>query len=169
MRTTRALAASAVAVTVLGLAAPVAVARDGMGGGGGAGPSNIVALPSVIARGGQLSVTVDNCPSGGTMTSDAFPTASLTPVGGSSRMARGTATVSRNAVPGPHSITVNCNGRTLTNPAAFTVIGGVRGGLGGGSSSGATPTDMAIGGGLVAAAAAGGGLFWMRRRAERRA
>ncbi|MHB9857471.1 hypothetical protein [Streptomyces sp. YIM S03343] len=166
MRTTRALAASAVAVAALGLAAPVAVARDGMGGGG---PSNIVALPSVIARGGQLSVSVDNCPTGGTMTSDAFPTASLTPVGGSSQMARGTATVNRNAMPGPHSITVNCNGRTLTNPAAFTVIGGVRGGLGGSSSSGATPADIAIGGGLVAAAAVGGGLFWMRRRAERKA
>jgi hypothetical protein len=168
MRTTRVLAASAVAVAALGLAAPVAVARDGMGGGG-AGPSNIVALPSVIARGGQLSVTVDNCPNGGTMTSDAFPTASLTPVGGTSRMARGTATVNRNATPGPHSITVNCSGRTLTNPAAFTVIGGVRGGLGGSSTGGATPTDIAIGGGLVTAAAAGGGLFWMRRRAERAA
>jgi len=50
----------------------------------------------------------------------------------------------------------------------FTVIGGVRGGLGGSSSTGATPADLAIGGGLVAAALVGGGVFWMRRRSENR-
>ncbi|MFJ1968019.1 hypothetical protein ACIO93_05060 [Streptomyces sp. NPDC087903] len=164
MRTTRALAAAGAAVAALGLAAPAAVAWDGMG----VSPSNIVALPSVIARGGQLTVTVDGCRGGGTMTSDAFPSARLTPVNGANGTARGTATVNRNARPGSHSITVDCSGRTLTNPAAFTVIGGVQGGLGGSSSSGATPTDMAIGGGLVAAAVVGGGLFWMRRRTERR-
>ncbi|MBT2416491.1 hypothetical protein J7F01_27105 [Streptomyces sp. ISL-22] len=161
MRTTRALAAAATAVAALGLAAPAAVARDGM-----LGPSNIVALPSVIARGGQLTITVDGCPHGGTATSDAFGSTPLTPVGGST--AKGTATVSRHARPGAHSITVNCSGRTLTNPNAFTVIGGVRGGLGGSSSTGATPTDMAIGGGLIAVAVIGGGVFWMRRRAEKR-
>ncbi|GKQ39739.1 hypothetical protein [Streptomyces sp. A012304] len=168
MRTTRFLAvsaASAVAVTALGLAAPTAVARDGVN----VNPSNIVALPSVIARGGQLTVTVDGCPRGGTMSSDAFPTTTLTPISGAHHTSRGTATVSNNATPGTHSITVRCDGRTLTNPAAFTVIGGVRGGLGGSTSSGATPTDIAIGGGLVAAAVIGGGVFWMRRRAERRA
>ena len=164
MRTTRALAAAGAAVAALGLAAPTAVARDGMG----VSPNNIVALPSVIARGGQLTVTVDGCPTGGTMTSDAFPSATLTPIHGANRTSRGTATVNRNASPGSHSITVTCNGQTLTNPAAFTVIGGVQGGLGGSSSTGATPTDMAIGGGLVAAALVGGGLFWMRRRTEKR-
>ncbi|MFF5760536.1 hypothetical protein [Streptomyces longwoodensis] len=151
----------------------------GMGGGPGGGmgggqsnlsPSNIVALPSVIARGGQLTVTVDNCPRGGTMTSAAFPTTTLTPINGANHTAKGTATVNSNARPGPYDITVTCTGTgSLTRPAAFTVIGGVRGGLGGGSTSGATPTDMAIGGGLVAAALVGGGVFWMRRRAERRA
>ncbi|WP_367319274.1 hypothetical protein [Streptomyces sp. HUAS ZL42] len=163
MRTIRALAASAAAVTALGLATPAALARDG-----GGGPSNIVALPSVIARGGQLTITVDNCPAGGTATSDAFPSTPLTPISGANQTSKGTATVNSDARAGSHSITVNCNGRTLTNPAAFTVIGGVRGGLGGSSSSGATPTDMAIGGGLVAAAVIGGGLFWVRRRAEKR-
>ncbi|MGV9559251.1 hypothetical protein [Streptomyces sp. NPDC003401] len=103
------------------------------------------------------------------MSSDAFRTTGLRPANGARDTAQGTATVNSNARPGSHSVTVNCNGRTLTNPTAFTVIGGVRGGLGGSSSSGATPTDMAIGGGLVAAAAVGGGVFWMRRRAERRA
>ncbi|MEU0073596.1 hypothetical protein ABZ027_29215 [Streptomyces sp. NPDC006332] len=163
MRTTRALAAAGAAVAVFGLATPTAVARDGMG----AHPSNIVALPSVIARGGQLTVTVDGCPHGGRMTSDAFPNATLTPLPGTNGTSRGTATVNNNASPGSHSITVNCSGKTLTNPAAFTVIGGVQGGLGGSSSTGATPTDMAIGGGLLAAALVGGGLFWMRRRSEK--
>lgn len=162
MSTHRALAVSAAAVAALGLAAPAAEA-DGMN----INPSNIVALPSVIARGGQLTITVDGCPGGGTATSDAFRSAPLTPVK-TTQTARGTATVDRKARNGSHSITVNCNGKTLTNPAAFTVIGGVQGGLGGGSSSGATPTDMAIGGGLVAAAVVAGGFFWLRRRSERR-
>ncbi|NNN36763.1 hypothetical protein HLK59_41730 [Streptomyces sp. S3(2020)] len=168
MRTTRALAASAAAVAALGLAAPAAVARDGMPGGSGSAvsPSNIVALPSVIARGGQLTITVDNCPNGGTASSPAF-TGSVTLSAGSP--STGTATVSSTANPGQYSITVNCTNRSpLTRSDAFTVIGGVRGGLGGSSSTGATPTDMAIGGGLVAAAAIGGGVFWMRRRAEKR-
>ncbi|OIJ67292.1 hypothetical protein [Streptomyces mangrovisoli] len=166
MRTTRALAVSAAAACALGLAAPVAVARDGMGF---SSPSNIVALPSVIARGGQLSVTVDNCPAGGTATSPGFSGPATLSRVGNSNSASGTATVSRSARPGPYSITVNCTGRTpLTRDSAYTVIGGVRGGLGGSTTTGATPSDMAIGGGLVAAALVGGGVFWMRRRAERR-
>ncbi|MCT9079247.1 hypothetical protein [Streptomyces fulvoviolaceus] len=160
MRNSRALAVAGAAVAAVGLAAPAAVAWDS--------PSNIVALPSVIARGGQLTVTVDGCPSGGTMTSDAFPSTSLTPINGANETSKGTATVNSNASTGSHSITVNCSGKTLTNPAAFTVIGGVRGGIGGSSSTGATPTDMAIGGGLVGLAVIGGGVFWMRRRSERR-
>ncbi|WP_328877730.1 hypothetical protein [Streptomyces sp. NBC_00299] len=163
MRTTRAMAAAATAVAALSLAAPAAVARDGMP----SGPSNIAVLPNVIARGGQITITVDNCPRGGTATSDAFRPTHLSTVRGSNT-ARGTATVNRNARPGSHSVTVTCDSRTLTNPTAFTVIGGVQGGLGGSSSTGATPTDMAIGGGLIAVALVGGGVFWMRRRAEKR-
>jgi hypothetical protein len=164
MRTTRTLAVAATAVAALGLAAPVAAARDGMP----VGPSNIVALPSVVARGAQLTITVDGCPRGGTATSDAFKPTPLRPVHGST--AKGIATIDRHARPGAHSITVHCTGagRPLTHPNAFTVIGGVRGGIGGSNSTGATPTDMAIGGGLIAAALIGGGVFWMRRRAERR-
>lgn len=160
MRSTRALAASAVAVAALGLAAPAAVAWDS--------PSNIVALPSVIARGGQMTVTVDGCPRGGTMRSEAFPPTSLSQLNGANETSKGTVIIRHDVSPGSYDITVDCSGRTLTRPAAFTVIGGVRGGLGGSTSSGATPTDMAIGGGLVAAAVVGGGVFWMRRRAERR-
>ncbi|MBC9725963.1 hypothetical protein [Streptomyces sp. TRM68367] len=164
MRTTRALAATSAAVAALGLAAPAAAAWDGVH----ANPRNIVALPSVIARGGQLTITVDGCPQGGTATSDAFPSTTLTPIHGANQTAKGTATVRTNARPGAHNITVTCDSRTLTKPNAFTVIGGVRGGVGGSSSTGATPTDIAIGGGLVAAAVVGGGVFWMRRRAEKR-
>ncbi|WP_175436171.1 hypothetical protein [Streptomyces hawaiiensis] len=161
MRNTRALAVAGAAVAALGLSAPAAVAWDT--------PSNIVVLPSVIARGGQLTITVDGCRHGGTATSNAFSPTKLSPVHGSSReTARGTATINSNARPGPYDITVNCSGKRMTKPQAFTVIGGVRGGIGGSSTTGATPTDMAIGGGLVAAAVGGGGVFWMRRRAERR-
>ena len=158
MRTTRALAVSAAALAAVGLAAPTAAAWDN--------PSNIVATPSVIPRGGQLTVTVDGCPGGGTMTSNAFPQARLSPAGGGNEAARGTATINRTANPGSYDITVHCSGKTLTKPQAFTVIGGVRGGIGGSSSTGATPTDIAIGGGLVGLALIGGGVFWMRRRSE---
>ncbi|MFF1274172.1 hypothetical protein ACFVZC_12305 [Streptomyces marokkonensis] len=164
MRNSRALAAAGAAAAVLGLAAPAAVADSGRV----PNPSNIVALPSVIARGGQLTITVDGCPNGGTATSNAFPRTNLTPVHGAHDTSKGTATINEDARPGSYDITVHCSGRSLTRPAAFTVIGGVRGGVGGSSTSGATPTDMAIGGALVAAAVAGGGVFWMRRRAEKR-
>jgi hypothetical protein len=125
-------------------------------------------MPSVIAPGGQMTITVDGCPHGGTASSQAFPTTRLSPISGANHTARGTATIHANARPGQYDITVNCSGRTLTRPAAFTVLGGVRGGIGGSSSTGATPTDIAIGGGLVAAAVIGGGVFWMRRRSEKR-
>jgi hypothetical protein len=162
MRSSRALAAAGAAVAVLGLAAPAAVAD----GGRVPNPSNIVALPSVIARGGQLTITVDGCPNGGTATSNAFPRTDLTPISGANDTSKGTATIDADARPGSYDITVHCSGRSLTRPAAFTVIGGVRGGIGGSSTSGATPTDVAIGGALVAAAVVGGGVFWMRRRAD---
>jgi hypothetical protein len=161
MRTTRALAAAGAAVAVLQLAAPAAVARDGMN----LSPSNVVALPNVIARGGQLTITVNNCNSNGTASSDAFRTIRLRT--GANNLATGRATVNRNAATGSHSISVVCGNGTVINPTAFTVIGGVRGGLGGSSSAGATPTDMAIGGGLVGLAVIGGGVFWMRRRSEK--
>jgi hypothetical protein len=141
MRTTRALAAAGAAVAVLGLAAPAAVARDGMN----LSPSNVVALPNVIARGGQLTITVNNCTGNATASSDAFRTIRLRT--GANNLATGRATVNRNAATGSHSIHVVW--------------------LGGSSSAGATPTDMAIGGGLVALAVIGGGVFWMRRRSEK--
>jgi len=161
MRTTRALAVSATALAALGLAAPSAAARDGFHH-----PRNIVATPSTVAPGGQLTVTVDGCPKGGHMTSDAFPRTELRPIHHSSDTSKGVATIHRNARPGGHHITVDCDGKTLTKDNAFTVMGPTSGGIGGSSSSGATPTDMAIGGGLMGLAVVGGAVFWMRRRSE---
>ncbi|MBO1332046.1 hypothetical protein [Streptomyces sp. VRA16 Mangrove soil] len=163
MRTTRALAVSAAAFAAVGLAAPAASAWDN--------PTSLSVSPSVIPRGGQVTVSVDGtkCQSGSTASSDAFGTVNLTAVPGGSQ-ATGTATVHDDASVGAHDVSVNCQGVPLTRPAAFTVIhGGVRGGLGGSTETGATPTDMAIGGALVASALIGGGVFWMRRRAENRA
>ncbi|WP_409467956.1 hypothetical protein [Streptomyces sp. HC307] len=119
----------------------------------------------MISRGGQLAVTVNDCPTGGTITSPAFPTTRL-PVSAAGGALRAIAIINSNARPGRYDITVNCSGRVLTRPGAFTVLGGVRGGIGGSSSVGATPTDMAIGGGMVASAVLGGGLLWVRRRSE---
>ncbi|PWI06622.1 hypothetical protein DIZ27_32750 [Streptomyces sp. NWU339] len=162
MRKSRALASAGAAVAVLGLAAPVAVAD----GDQIPGSSNIVVLPSVIARGGQLAITVDGCPHGGHAASDAFPRTELRPLHEGGDTAKGIATVDFDARAGSYDITVHCSGQSLTRPAAFTVLGGVRGGLGG-STDGATPADIAIGSGLVTAAVTAGGVFWMRRRAEK--
>ncbi|MER5793550.1 hypothetical protein [Streptomyces sp. NPDC001980] len=131
----------------------------------GDGGRDIDVQPRSIATGQRITVTVNNCRSG-TMTSRAFRTTSLFPFGGD--MARGVATIDRNASPGPYDLTVRCDGRTLVRRDAFFVLGGVRGGLGGSVSSGATPADMAIGGGLVGAALLAGCGFWLRRRSEKR-
>jgi hypothetical protein len=103
------------------------------------------------------------------MTSDAFPRTELRPIHHSSDRSKGVATIHKDARPGAHHITVDCDGKTLTKDNAFTVMGGAQGGIGGSSSSGATPTDMAIGGGLMGLALVGGAVFWMRRRSESRA
>ncbi|WP_353946254.1 hypothetical protein ABII15_34770 [Streptomyces sp. HUAS MG91] len=163
MRTTRALAVSAAAVLAVGLAAPAASAWED--------PTNLSVSPSVVPRGGEVTVSVDGtkCQSNSTASSDAFGTINLSQVPGGSQ-ASGTATIKHDATVGAHDVSVSCQGAPLMRPAAFTVIhGGVRGGLGGSTRTGATPTDMAIGGALVASALIGGGVFWMRRRAEGRA
>ncbi|MEI5525096.1 hypothetical protein WB401_43550 [Streptomyces brasiliscabiei] len=160
MRNSRVLAASAAAVALVGVAAPTAAAWDQ--------PSKVTAAPNVIARGGQLVLTVsggDACAiAGSTVSSNAFPTTNLTSMGGTTASA--SVRVNSDASPGSYSVTTNCEGKRKTFTGAFTVIGGVRGGLGGSTSTGATSTDIAIGGGLVTAAVVAGGVFWMRRRAE---
>lgn len=161
MRNSRALAAVVAAGALVGFGAPSAAAW--------AEPSNIVAMPGVIARGGHLTVTVDgsSCQAPGSyVESPAFPRTHLKSIPGGST-ASATVKINHNAHPGAYDITANCSGKPLTRPHAFTVIhGGVRGGVGGGTTSGATRTDMAIGGALVTVAVVGGGVFWMRRRSE---
>ncbi|GHH71489.1 hypothetical protein GCM10018793_06730 [Streptomyces sulfonofaciens] len=159
MRRFRALAVSAVTAAAVGLAVPTAAAWND--------PDNITVTPSVIARGGQLTVSVDapECRTpGSTVESEAFPRTELQPVAGSNRVTA-TVRVFRNAARGSYDVTARCDGSTLTRRNAFTVIGGVQGGLGG-SSKGVAGSDMAIGGGLVAAALLGGGLVLRHRRAE---
>ncbi|MEU5160870.1 hypothetical protein AB0G74_14865 [Streptomyces sp. NPDC020875] len=74
MRASRALAVAAVAGVAVGLQAPLAVAggdtRD-------TGPYNISVHPHAVHPGGTLRITVDGCSRGGTVTSNAFPTARL--------------------------------------------------------------------------------------------
>ncbi|AKJ09187.1 hypothetical protein ABB07_03855 [Streptomyces incarnatus] len=137
----------------------------GGGGGGDDGPRNVVARPGVLPAGGRLAVSVDGC-HGGTMSSPVFRTTQFNAF--QDDTARGTIKVDRDARPGRYEIRIRCEGRTLVRPAAFTVLGGVQGGVGGGRSSGATPVDMAIGAGLVTLAVVGGGAFWLRRRNEKR-
>ncbi|MFF6785316.1 hypothetical protein [Streptomyces sp. NPDC012510] len=162
MRTTRVLAAAAAAVALVGVAAPTATAWDQ--------PSSVTAAPNAVARGGRLVLTVgggDACTmAGSTISSNAFPTTNLTSMGGTSATA--TVRINSNADPGSYNVTTHCEGKRKTFNSVFTVLGGVRGGIGGSSSSGATTTDVAIGGGLVTAALVGGGVFWMRRRSENR-
>lgn len=144
---------------------------DGQGGRGDDTLRNIVVRPGVVSRGGRLTITVDGsrCRHNGSVSAPVFPTTRLRPVGDNAA-ATATVSVDVNARPGRYDVTVRCgDGRdpqVLTRARAFTVIGGVRGGLGGASTVGATPADMAIGGTLVAGALVGGGVFWMRRRSE---
>ncbi|MCX4579290.1 hypothetical protein OHB41_40155 [Streptomyces sp. NBC_01571] len=140
------------------------------GSGQDDGPRNIRARPGVVVQGGPLTVAVDgdSCRRpGSAVSSRAFRTTWLRRSGAGTATAR--VFIDRGVRPGSYDITARCGeDRTLTRPAAFTVVGGVRGGLGGGTSTGATPTDIAIGSGLVAAAVLGGGVLWLRRRSGRR-
>ncbi|WEO93943.1 hypothetical protein A6P39_007905 [Streptomyces sp. FXJ1.172] len=131
----------------------------------GSGPWNIVARPSVVASGARLRVTVDGC-RGGAVSSRGFPRTWIVPFRDDA--SRGSVAVDRDARPGRYGITVHCDGRTLTRPAAFTVLGAVKAGAGGAGTAGATTTDMAIGAGLVGSAVTGSGVYWLRRRKEKR-
>ncbi|WP_369393757.1 hypothetical protein AB5J72_44055 [Streptomyces sp. CG1] len=138
---------------------------DDFGGhGDGGGRRNIEAAPGVIVSGARLTVTVDDCRDG-TVSSHAFQTAQLHPFRDDTSRAR--ARIDHDARPGRYDITAHCDGRSLTRPSAFTVLGGVEAGTGGGIRSGATRADTAIGVGLVTSAVVGGGVYWLRRRNEK--
>jgi hypothetical protein len=161
MRRYRALTVSTVTAAVVGLAIPAAAAWNDA--------NFITVTPSLSARGDELTILVDapECgTSDSTVSSPAFPTTQLEDMPDSNRVTA-TVRVHRNAGSGSYDVTARCDGRSLTERDAFTVIGGVEGGVGG-SSVGATGTDIAIGGVLVAAALLGGGVVMMRRHAENR-
>lgn len=156
MRASRALAVAAAACAAVGLSAPLAAA------GGDGGALRVSVNPQSVHQGSTLTITVEGCKRGGTVTSNAFPQTSLpaSRTGVATAMAR----INDNAALGRHSLIVTCNDNQMVGTAQFTVLAGrgAQGGLGG--SVGPSSTEMAIGAGLVGTAAVGGGLFIARRR-----
>ncbi|MEV6396073.1 hypothetical protein AB0M39_15070 [Streptomyces sp. NPDC051907] len=160
MRASRAFAVAAAACAVVGLSAPLAAA--GGDGQGGNGPINVNVNPQSVHPGGTLTITVQGCDRGGTVTSNAFRQVNLSD--SRSGTATAIARINDNATPGQYSLAVRCNDNSSVASAHFTVLSGrgAQGGLGG--SVGPSSTEMAIGVGLVATAAVGGGVFVARRR-----
>ncbi|WP_373430203.1 hypothetical protein [Streptomyces sp. V1I1] len=134
-----------------------------MGGGqGGNGAISINVNPRSVHQGGTLTISVQGCKRGGTVTSNAFPQTNLSvnPNGISTAIAR----IHNDAAPGQYNLAIRCNDNSRVATDQFTVLAG-RGALGGlGGSVGPSSTEMAIGGGLVLTAAVGGSLFVARRR-----
>ncbi|MEU9859294.1 hypothetical protein AB0D99_00340 [Streptomyces sp. NPDC047971] len=172
MRAARTLAVTATAFAAVGLAAPLAAAHgpsnlavghyqvdQGGDGRGGDGANSVTVSPFAVHQGATLTITVRGC-AGGTVSSNAFPTVTLS--GNVNGVSTATARIHNNATPGQYNLAVQCGGRTLTQ--TFRVLAG-QGALGGiGGSLAPSSTEMAVGGSLVAAAALGGGLFIARRR-----
>ncbi|AVZ76644.1 hypothetical protein SLUN_34970 [Streptomyces lunaelactis] len=160
MRASRALAVAAAACVAVGLSAPLAAA--GGDNNQNTGPINISVNPQAVHPGGILTITVQGCNRGGTVSSSVFPTTNLS--GNQGGRATATARVNDNATPGQYHLSVRCNDNPQVATQQFTVLParGAQGGLGG--SVGPSSTEMALGGGLVAAAAVGGTLFIARRR-----
>ncbi|WP_274564403.1 hypothetical protein [Streptomyces spiramyceticus] len=152
MRASRAFAATVAACAAVGLAAPAAVASSG--------PGNVNVNPFSVHQGGRMTVSAAGCTHGGTVTSNAFPTARLS--AGATGYA--TAKIRHNATPGHYNLAVKCNDNPLTATHQYTVLAarGAQGGLGG--SLNPSDTEMAVGAALVGTAAIGGGIFIMRRR-----
>ncbi|MGW8763711.1 hypothetical protein ACWGN5_14535 [Streptomyces sp. NPDC055815] len=168
MRAARTLAVTATALAALGLGAPLATATNGPSSvtvsafqaeRGGDNSNGVTVSPFAVHQGALLTITVRGC-AGGTVTSNAFATATLpAAVNGVSTV---TVRIFNNATPGQYNLAVQCNGRTLTQSFRVLAGQGAQGGLGG--SMAPSSTEMAVGGSLVAAAALGGGLFIARRR-----
>jgi hypothetical protein len=138
------------------------LAAAGGDGQGGDGQLQVSVNPQSVHQGGTLTITVQGCNRGGTVTSSAFPEVRL------SRSRTGVATavarIHDRATTGQHSLVVACNDNQRVGTAQFTVLAsrGAEGGLGG--SVGPSSTEMAVGAGLVATSAVGGSLFIARRR-----
>ncbi|MEV0775385.1 hypothetical protein ACIBLA_05685 [Streptomyces sp. NPDC050433] len=154
MRASRALMVTAAACAAVALSAPLAAANNG--------PTNIRVNPFAVHQGGTLHITVDGCRHGGTVTSNAFPTAQLSV--NSSGHSEARARINNNATPGDYNLSVKCSDNSRVATHRFRVLAGqgAEGGLGG--SIGPSSTEMAVGSGLVATAAVGGTVFIARRR-----
>lgn len=152
MRASRACAATALACVAVGLTATTAAATNG--------PSDVTVNPYSVHQGSTISVAATGCGHGGTVTSNAFPEASLS--AGSKGYA--SARINDHATPGHYNLAVKCNDNAMVATHQFTVLAGrgAHGGLGG--SVGPSDTDVAVGAGLVASAALGGAVFVARRR-----
>ncbi|MFD7319642.1 hypothetical protein ACFV9D_00910 [Streptomyces sp. NPDC059875] len=169
MRAARTLAVAATAIAAVGLAAPLAAATNGPGNvtvntfevnRGGDDNNAVTVTPFAVHQGATLTITARGC-AGGTVTSAAFPTTTLS--GNNNGISTATVRIHNHATPGQHTLTIQCpNGRTLTQQFRVLSGQGAQGGLGG--SLAPSSTEMAVGGSLVAAAALGGGLFIARRR-----
>ncbi|MFJ7154497.1 hypothetical protein ACIQUQ_06130 [Streptomyces sp. NPDC101118] len=123
--------------------------------------------PTTVAPGGRVGLNVEGCGTRtGTARSSAFGTVNLAPGNLEATNLFGSATVHRNASPGTHTVTFQCDGlggRTTTVSLHVTP-GAARGGLGG-SMGQVSPGEIAIGGALVAGAL-GAGVWYLRRRTE---
>ncbi|GHH53202.1 hypothetical protein [Streptomyces candidus] len=152
MRASRACAATALACAAVALTAPVASATNG--------PSSVTVNPYSVHQGGTISITAHGCGHGGTVTSNAFPQASLSAGGKGYASAR----INDHATPGHYNLAVKCSDNAMVATHRFTVLAGrgAHGGLGG--SIGPSDTDVAVGAGLVASAALGAAVFVARRR-----
>ncbi|MGW7418440.1 hypothetical protein [Streptomyces sp. NPDC054863] len=152
MRASRAYAAIAVACAAVGFAAAPAAATNG--------PSNVTVNPYSVHQGSTISIAATGCGHGGTVTSNAFPQASLSAGGKGYASAR----INDHATPGHYNLAVKCSDNAMVATHQFTVLAGrgAHGGLGG--SFGPSDTDVAVGAGLVASAALGGAIFVARRR-----
>ncbi|MFE1906094.1 hypothetical protein ACFW96_20865 [Streptomyces gardneri] len=165
MRAARTLAVAATAFAAVGLAAPLAAAANEpsnvVTGGSNNTPRDVTVSPFEVHPGSTLTITARGCNRGGTVTSNAFPDATLS---GGNNLNTAVARVHNNATPGNYNLAVRCNGGTNVVTESFRVLPGrgAQGGLGG--SLAPSSTEMAVGGSLVAAAALGGGLFIIRRR-----
>ncbi|MEU9748225.1 MULTISPECIES: hypothetical protein [Streptomyces] len=154
MRASRALMVTAAACAAVALSAPLAGATNG--------PREITVNPFAVHQGGTLHIKVEGCGHGGTVTSNAFPTAHLSV--NSSGHSEARARIHNHATPGDYNLSVKCSDNSRIATHRFRVLAGqgAEGGLGG--SIGPSSTEMAVGGGLVATAAVGGTYFIARRR-----
>ncbi|WP_329378250.1 hypothetical protein [Streptomyces sp. NBC_01716] len=193
MRAIRAASAALLGAAALALTTPATA----MAAPAAPTPFGFAVTPSVIAAGGQVTLTVTNCSSTATAESGVFDDTPI-PSGGSAR-----ASIFWDAKPGAmYEVTFTCNGQqgttdltisggtpsptptrtstatptrtpspvtTRTATTSSTAIAPPGGVRGGlgGSFIGMNATELALGTGLVAAAAAGTVLVMRRRSASR--